>query len=72
MRQREDHVEVRDRQEILCLLHEPLITLVGLTLRAMSVSTGVIGDGLKAASGTLVQMTAEGSRAAVADGAQYF
>ena len=38
MRQREDHVEVRDRQQVLRLVREPLVTLVGLAFRAMSVS----------------------------------
>src|SRR5688500_9161841 len=50
MREREDDVEVSNREQVLCLLLQPLVTLVGLTLWAMSVSAGVIRDGLTAAS----------------------
>jgi hypothetical protein len=35
MRQREHDMEVRDRKQVLFLLLQPLVTLVGLTFWAM-------------------------------------
>ena len=72
MREREDQVEIRNRKQVLHPVRKPLVTLVGLAFRAMSVSARIVRDGLTAASRTPVQMAAESCRAAVPDGPQHF
>src|SRR3712207_2083492 len=72
MRESEDKMEIRNRKQVLHPVSKLLITLVGLTFRAMPVPARIIGDGLTAASRTPVQMAAESCRAAVPDGPQHF
>jgi len=71
MRQREDYMHIGNVQQFLFTISEPLVTRVGLTLSAMAVTTRVVGDGLPAAAGTLIQMAAERDRTAALDGAQH-
>src|SRR5947209_1353988 len=66
----EDHVEVRYREKLALALFEPLLASLGLTARAVPVPARVPDDVAKAATGALVEMTAEGWSAAERDGAQ--
>jgi hypothetical protein len=72
MRQCEDHMDVAAGQKIPATRVEPSITGVGLALRTVPVPTGVIGDGLIAATGTRIYMSAEHRCSTVQDGGQHF
>ncbi len=50
-RQREDHVEILDRQQIGLAGIEPALGRTALALRAVPVATGVVGDLVSAAVG---------------------
>ena len=67
-RQREDQVEVADRQQIGLAGSEPVLRRRTLALGAMAVAAGVVGDTAVAAILAALDMTAEGRRAAVLDG----
>src|SRR4051794_8191752 len=71
MWEREDHVHVRDREQLLLASSQPLITSVGLTLCAMAIATRVIRDSLMPAARALIQMSAQRRRAATLDCAQH-
>jgi hypothetical protein len=71
MRQRENHVHIRDIQQFRVAGSEPLVTSVGLALWAMAVTTRVVGDGLLTAARALIQMAAERGRAAALDSPQH-
>jgi hypothetical protein len=51
---------------------EPSLACLCLTLRAVSVSAGVEGEGRMTAPGTLIEMAAQSWRAAALNGAQHF
>src|SRR5689334_17107982 len=59
MRQCEDDMHVAGGQKVPAARLEPAVTGVGLALRTMPVSTRVIGNGLIAATGTGIHMSAE-------------
>ena len=67
VRHAEDQVIVTHGQKFLLPPHEPPVAGVGLALRAVPVAAGVIGDGLMAATGALIAMSAQRSRAAACD-----
>jgi len=67
MREREDDVNVARGQELFTACLDPAHSGVGLTLGAVPVSTRVVRDGAMPATGTLIQMPAESSRAAALD-----
>src|SRR5262244_2302821 len=67
-RQREHQMEVADRQQIGRARGKPILRRRPLALGAMPVATRVVGDPAVAALLTALDMTAEGSRAAVLDG----
>ena len=67
----EDQVVVVDGQQLLLPLARPLIARTGLALGAMSITAGVVRDGLMAASGTAIQVTTELCCAASLDGIKY-
>ena len=67
----EDQMEVADREQFLLPSVQPLLACVGLALRAVAVSAGVVRDGLVAAANALVAMAAERCRAAAPDGPQH-
>ena len=71
MGQRKDHMKVADAEQFFGAGREPLVAGVGLALWAVPVATGEEGDGAMAASGALIEMTAERCRAAVPDGPQH-
>ena len=71
MRQREDHMKVADSEQLIGASGEPFIAGVGLAFWTMPVPAGEEGDGAMAASGALIEMTAERCSAAALDGPQY-
>jgi len=65
-------VEVRDREQTLEALIHPLHALWPLTLRAVPVTTGVVGDPLMSAAVAVVDVPTERSSATGCDMAQHF
>ena len=65
--QREDHVEIADRQQIGLARRQPIPCCRTLTLGAMAVATGVVSGAAVAAILTALDMAAECSRAALLD-----
>ena len=65
--QREDHVEISDRQQIGLAGREPIRRRRALTLWAMAVATRIVGDAAVAAVFAALDMAAEGRRAALLD-----
>ena len=66
-RQREDHMEIADRQEVSLALGEPGARGRALALGTVPVTTAVIGDAPMAAVGAGLDVTAQRSRAAMLD-----
>ena len=58
VRDTEDKVIVADRQQFLLAGAQPLLPGIGLALWAVTIPTGVVRDGLIAATDTLVTMPA--------------
>src|SRR6202030_1749255 len=71
-RQREDHMHVLRRKKFLATLFEPTFASARLTLRAVPISTGVVGDGAMSAARALIEMSAEHGRATLRNGQQHF
>jgi len=67
MRQREYDVEVRDAEEFLFPCGEPALASLSLALWTVPVPAGVVRDGLMTALRTLIDMAAQGCRAAASD-----
>jgi hypothetical protein len=65
--QREDHVEIADPQQIGLAGCKPIFRRRTLTLWAMTVATGVVGDAAVAAILATLDMPAERGRAALLD-----
>ena len=65
----EDDVEVRHRQQIGLAVRQPIGTSQALALWAMPVAAGIIRDADLAAAVALLDVTAQGCRAAGFDGA---
>ena len=78
VRHGEDHVKVTGGQQLLFPCGEPALAGLGLTLRAMPITAGVIGDGrwtiasFLAALGTRIEMASQLRCTAVADGTECF
>jgi hypothetical protein len=72
VRQREDEVEVTDRQEFLLTGREPPLPRAPLTFGAVAIPARVVRDGLVAAARTLVTMSTQSSGAATDEGKKYF
>jgi hypothetical protein len=70
-RQREHGMDVARGQQFPFTLLEPADAGVALALRAVPVTTRVIGDGGVSAAGTLIAMAAESSGAATRDRGQH-
>jgi hypothetical protein len=64
-------MKVADAEQFFGASREPLVASVGLALWAVPVATGEEGDGAMAASGALIEMTAERRRTAAPDGPQH-
>lgn len=71
MGQSKDHMEVRDLQHLPLSRSEPTLSSLCLTLHAMPIAAGVIGDGLIVATGTGVDVAAQLRRAAAGDNSQH-
>src|SRR5216683_1227923 len=71
VRHAEDQMIVVHGQQFLLALGEPLVASVGLALGTVPVTTRGVGDGLIAAVGTLIAMSAERSCAAACDGVEH-
>ena len=69
--QREDHVEVGHAEHFFLSRGEPALARLRLALGAVAVAAAVIRDGLVAASGTVIDMSAQSRCAALSDGAQH-
>src|SRR6476660_144350 len=72
MRQSEDNMHVRCRQQLAFPCFDPPVPCIGLTPRAMPVTAGVKGDSLMAAGCALIDVSAESGRTASLDGSQHF
>ena len=70
MREREDDVHIRHVEQIALARVEPALPRLRLTLRAVSIPTRVIGDGLMSASVTPIEMAPEGGHATARDRAE--
>ena len=68
--QSKDDMKMGDRQQFGLARGQPLGFGQGLTLRAMAIAAGVIGNRLVTAMVTLIPMTAQCRRAADLDGPQ--
>src|SRR6478672_362727 len=66
-RQREDDVEIADRQQIGLAGREPILRRRALTLGAMAIAARVVGDAAVAAILAALDMPAERGRAALLD-----
>ena len=72
MRHAEDQVKVANRQQFPSPGAQPLLPGIGLALRTVPVSAGVVRDGLMPAANALIAMPTECGRAATLDGAKHF
>src|SRR4029450_1900389 len=71
-RHAEDEMKIVHRQQLLLALGEPLLASVGLAFRTMPIPAGVVRDaGAISAVGTVIEMAAQGSRAATGDGQKH-
>ncbi len=71
MRQREDDVHIRHVEQIPLARVEPALPRLRLALRAVPISTRVIGDGLMPAGVTPIEMPAERGGATARDRSQH-
>ena len=70
VRQGEDDVGVPDRQQLALALGEPLVSRVRQAFRAVPIATRVERDGAMSASGTAIEMPAQGGGPTALDRAQ--
>ncbi len=71
MGQREDDMSIGCGEQFRASCGQPAVARLALTLRAVPVAAGVIGDGTMAAACALVQMAAHRGGAASRDGKQH-
>src|SRR5712691_399561 len=71
-RKREDHMDVTRWEKLLATRCEPAIASSCLTLRAVAISTGVVGDGAMSAAGAFIEMSAERGGTTPRNGQQHF
>ena len=68
----EDDVQVAGREQFSSPRSNPAFPSRDLTLRAVAISTTMVGDGPMAAAGALVEMTAQCRGATARNGQQHF
>jgi hypothetical protein len=68
----EDHVQIAGREQFSSTRGDPAFPCSDLTLRAVSVSAAIEGDGAMPAAGALIEMTTEGGGTTPANGQQHF
>ena len=71
MGEREDDMSIGRSEQFRAARGQPAIARLALTLGAVPVAAGIIGDGTMAAACALVHMAPHGGGAASFDGAQY-
>src|ERR1700722_12736909 len=71
MRQCENNMEVRHRQQFSGTRSQPLGPCVSLALGAVPVAAGVVRDDLMSAAAALIAMAAQSRRAAASDGVKH-
>src|SRR5258707_12191789 len=72
VRNSEDEMKIVHRQQFLLALGKPLLASTGLTLRAMPVPTGVVGDPAEiSATGAHIEMAAQCSSTATGNGPEH-
>src|SRR5271168_53557 len=71
-RKREDHMHVARREKFSPTCGDPAFPRRRLTLRAVPVAAGVVGDGAIPAAGALIEMTAECGSTTARNGPQHF
>jgi hypothetical protein len=71
LRQSKYDMEIGNLEQFLLSRGEPALTSLCLALRAVPISTGVIGDGLMTAVGTLIDVPSQSRCAAAGDSPQY-
>ncbi len=67
LRQREDQMEISDRQQLCLASGQPLLRRAGLAFGAMPIAARVVGDMLMAAIVTMRNMTTERHRSTALD-----
>jgi hypothetical protein len=72
VRQGEHEMKIGHAEQFLFSRGEPALARLSLALGAVPVPAAVIGDGLVAATRTVIDVPAQGRRAAASDGAQHF
>src|SRR5712691_6154264 len=71
MREREDDVHIRHVEELTLARLEPALTRLRLTLRAVAISTRVVGDGPMSTGTAVIDMSAERGGPTARDRAQH-
>src|SRR5258707_7952931 len=71
-RQGEDHMDVARWEKLLATCCQPAIASSCLTLRAVSISTGIVGDGAMSAARALIEISAERGGATPRNGQEHF
>jgi len=71
-RKREDHMDVTRRKKFPATLFQPTFPSTCLTLRAMAISTGVVGDGAMSAARAFIEMPAERGGTTPGNGQEHF
>jgi len=69
---RKDHMHVRRRKKFLATFVEPAIASSCLTLRAVPISTRVVGDGAMSAASAFIEMPAERGGTTPRNGQEHF
>jgi len=72
VRHAENEMEIAHREQFLFPDAQPFLACIGLALRTVSISAGVVRDGLVAAANALIAMPAERGGAAAFDGPEHF
>ena len=68
----EDQVKITHRKQFLLSCGEPFFASVGLALRAVAISAGVVGDGLMTASSALIAMSTQRRCTAAGNRVEHF
>jgi len=71
-RKREDNMDVLRRKKFPATLFQPTFASSCLTLRAVPISAGVVGDGAMSAASAFIEMPTEHGSATPRNGQQHF
>jgi hypothetical protein len=70
--QGEDYMEIARREKVSLTRSDPTVPSGSLTLRAVSVSAAIEGDGAMPATGAFIEMAAQSGGTTTLNGSQYF